>query len=319
MKKISYLVTLLLVLAVLSGCGNGVKEEKSNADKGKKITVTASIYPVADFAKIVGGEYIDLQLLVPKGVEAHDWEPTAKDIKTIQSSDIFLYNGGGIEPWLEKILPELLKKNIVVVETGKNLFVEHEEHEHASDHKHDHSDGHSHNHDGLDPHIWLNPLLAIKQVESIRDAFVQIDPNNKEHYEKNAAKFIAELQKLHEEYTALSEKTKGQEFVTMHTAFAYLALEYDWQQLALMGIDPHAEPTPAELAQVIKEVEQKGIKYVFVEPQKDDRLMQEVAKQTKTKVLFLDPLENPLDDNKGYLDGMKSNLENLRKAFLQEE
>lgn len=306
MRKISCLM-LVLMLAVLVGCGNSSSEKK---DGESKLTVVASIYPIADFAKVVGGEKVDVKLLVPEGVEAHDWEPTANDIKIMQSSVLFLYNGGGIEPWLEKLLPELKTKNIVVVETGENLFEEHEE----DGHKHDDDE-----HESLDPHIWLNPLLAIKQVESIRDAFGKIDPKNKDYYDKNAADFIVELQKLHEEYLALSEKTQGKEFVTMHTAFGYLAMEYGWQQMALMGIDPHAEPTPAELAQVIKAVEAKGIKYVFVEPQKDDRLMQEVAQQTKTKVLFLDPLENPQNDNQGYLKGMKSNLENLRKAFLQEE
>lgn len=301
MKKISALFVTIMMLVVLGGCNNNDLPEKDN----EKILVVTSIYPIADFAKIIGGEHIDVKLLVPAGVEAHDWEPTAKDMITMQSAKVFLYNGGGLEPWLEKVLPDLQEKNVITLETGKNLFVEMID-----------EDDHGHNHEGLDPHIWLNPLLAIKQVESIKEVLCEADPKYKDYYEKNAANLIEELRKLHEEYLQLSQNTKGKEFVTMHTAFGYLASEYGWNQIALMGLDPHSEPTPTQLAQIIKEVEQKGVKYVFVEPQKDPRLMQEVAKQTNTKVLFLDPLENPIDDNQTYLMGMKKNLDNLRKAFL---
>ncbi len=306
MKRL-FLAFLLLPL-VLSGCGG----EKAAVDK--KIQVVASIYPMAEFARAVGGDKVTVDTLVPAGTEAHDWQPAASDLKKIQASSLFIYNGAGMEPWAAKVLDSLGKDKVHALEAGKGLFIQAEEGGHES-----HSD-HGESPDGrLDPHVWLDPVLAVKQVEAVRDALTKIDGKNSELYQSNAQKYIKELEKINREYEKLAARTKGKEFVTMHAAFGYLAKRYGWQQLALMGIDPHAEPTPASLAILSKTVKGKNIRYLFSEPQISDKTMQEVARQTGAQVLVLDPLETPTPGGGGYLAGMEKNRQQLAKALAGDD
>ena len=295
-------VLLLILFAVfLSGCG------ATKVAETEKIKVVTSIYPMAEFVRVVGGERVQNVLLVPTGVEAHDWEPAAKDLKNVQQAALFIYNGGGMEPWATKLLASIGDKKGAVLEAGKGLFAEQGLSEKDSDHDHGSSD----------PHVWLDPVLAIKQVEAIRDALIKVDAKGADVYGKNAALYIKELEKLHADYLTLSAKSKGYDVVTMHAAFNYLVKRYGWQQISLLGIEPHAEPAPVDLANLIKTVKGKDLKYIFVEPQMSEKLMQEVAKQTGSQLLILDPLENPSPDkDSSYLAGMRRNMANLERAFM---
>lgn len=295
MKKL-FVLCLLFIVAVVSGCF----EENKNPG-AKKINALASIYPVYEFSKAVAGDRIAVELVTPPGVEAHDWEPTAKDIKKITSADIVFYNGGGMEHWVDSVRKNLPGKgDSAFVEVGKNLFVTRRDH--------------------ADPHIWLSPLLAAKQIEAIKNAYIKLDPEGKAVYEKNAEKYINELNKLDKEYKALAEKSKGRPFITMHAAFGYMADEYGWEQISLMGLAPHAEPGPAQMAKIMRRALEKEVKYIFVEPNVDDKIMREVAKETGVGILELDTVEsasgNKTDD---YIKRMRNNLINLQKSFTGEK
>ncbi len=303
MKKLCFLV-LALVFAV-SGCSQEKPVEN------KKLRVVASIYPMAEFVRAVGKERVTVAVLVPPGTEAHDWQPSAGDLKEVQAARLFVYNGGGMDPWAPKILSSLGEHKPVGVEAGKGLFVTPGGAGMAQ------GDGHDHDHDhAFDPHIWLDPLLAVKEVEAIRDALVGLDGKNANEYRENSAKYIAELQSLDADYRKLADQTKGAEFVTMHAAFGYLARQYGWRQIAVMGLDPHAEPTPAALAALVNQVKERKIRYLFAEPQISDKSMREVAKQAGAELLTLDPLETPAKDKTGdYIKGMRQNLAMLEKAL----
>lgn len=290
-KLISILLcTFLLILAV--GCADK-KPQKSDT---KKIVAIASIYPVYEFTKAVAGNRAEVQLLLPPSAEAHDWEPSANEIKNIETADIFLYNGGGLEAWAERLAQNI--KDITFVNTGEGLFVQRE------------------GKNTLDPHIWLDPVLAQAQVEKIKEGLCRVDPEGQAFYEQNAKSYIVKLKDLDKEYTRLSAQSKGYAFIPMHAAFGYMAKRYGWEQVALLGLAPHAEPNPAQMANIIKITQEKNVKYIFVEPHVDSKVMQEIAKETNTKLLFLDTLEGPSKrSGDDYLTRMHANLGNLFTAF----
>lgn len=295
-KKIFAALFLLAVMVSVSGCAGD-----SQRGQNKKMNVAVSIYPVYEFAKTVAGDRMNIELIVPPGAEAHDWEPSAKDIKKINSAALVLYNGGGMESWIESIKKNSQDKNKdAFVETGKDLFVTRRDH--------------------ADPHIWLSPSLAAKQVEMIKEAYIKIDPDGKAVYEKNAEKFISEIKKLDNDYRVLADKSKGKSFITMHAAFGYLADEYGWEQVALLGMAPHAEPGPAQMAKIMRKALEKEVKYIFVESGTDEKIMREVAKEAGVGILKLDTLENaPHNRKSDYIKRMRDNLVNLQKSFIGEK
>ncbi len=286
MNRKVFLLALILVV-FLTGC----KSEQKPLKQTEKKQVVASIYPVYEFAKVVAGDKMDVSLLL-NDKHVHDKELGVADLKKIQSAEAFLYNGGGIEPWVDKLVASIDNKKLVIVNTGSGLFATSEK---------------------TDPHIWLDVSLAIGQVEAIVKALSKLDEKNADYYKKNGADYIEKLNSLHKQYTELGQKYSGKEFVVMHPAFGYMANRYNFKQIALVGLDEHSEPTALDVARVCNVIKDKKIKFVFVKSDVDDKVMKQVADATNTKVLFLDSLESSVGSS--YLEVMQVNLQNLKKAF----
>jgi len=293
----------LLVLTL--GCGWG-KQQTSGS--GAKLMVVASVYPVYEFARQVGGEHVAVTMLVPAGVEPHSWEPTAKDLTTLRKAKLFLYHGAGLEPWVDKMITPQVLGGAKAVEISKNIEVMTAE------------NGHGHA-QAMDPHIWLDPVLAQKEVDNILAALCAVDPANAELYRQNADRFKAELETLHNEYTAALKTVRQRTFITNHAAFGYLARRYNLEQVAVMGLSPDAEPTPETLAQIIDFCRKKQVKYIFLEPLVNPRVANTIAKETGVKTLILDPLDGMTDEDlrqgKNYLFIMRQNLANLKLALME--
>lgn len=286
MKK---LLMLFVVCLLAAGCSSSTKEEK--------LQVAASFYPMAEFVSAVGGDKIQVTTLVPDGAEPHDWEPSPKELKVLGDAKLFVYNGL-VEPWAEKALEALKDRRIAAVEAGKGLF----------------------SRDGVeDPHVWISPKKAIIEVERIADALSKVDEANAEYYRGNAKKYLQSLKELDAKLTDVAAKAPQKAFVTAHAAFGHLAADYGLKQLSVAGISPEAEPTPADMQQLIKTVKNENIKYVFFETLTDPKIAELLAKETGAKTSVLDPAEG-LDEegrkNKlNYLKIMQSNIANLEKAL----
>ncbi|MFB5612331.1 MAG: metal ABC transporter substrate-binding protein, partial [Nitrosarchaeum sp.] len=149
--------------------------QKSNESK---LQIISSFYPLHEFSQKVGQEKVDAKLLVPVGIEPHDWEPTIKDVQLMQKSDLIIINGLGFENWVDK-LTEIDYQGIVV-DTSNGIIVKNSDDISAND----------------DPHIWLNPVFAKIQVQNIANAFSDSDPENQQYFQKNAANYIHELDLL---------------------------------------------------------------------------------------------------------------------------
>lgn len=279
-------------------------------DVNLKPFVMSSFYPLYEFAKKVGQDKVDVVLLVPMGVEPHDWEPTIQDVQRMQKADLVVINGIGFENWVDHL--DEMNFQGTIVDTSKGIDVreiditedlEHEEPEH---------EGHTSLSD--DPHIWLNPVLAKTQVQNIADEFSNLDPQNKKFYQQNAKSYKNELDTLDKKIRyELSDCNR--DFVAFHKAFSYFADEYNLNQHTIISSnEPHAEPTAKTLENVINIAREFNVKVIFTEETADPRTSEVIANEIGGKVLVLSPIEIG-DDDVDYISKMTDNLNNLKEAL----
>lgn len=294
-------VLVVLSLAVLAGCG--AKTETGPAE-GKKISVYTSFYAMYDLTNKVGGDKIQLTNLVPGGTEPHDWEPTPNDIANLEKADVLVYNGAGMEHWLDKILGSLKNKKLIAVDTSKELkLMENTDEDEDLQY---------------DPHVWLNPMNAKKQMEVIKNALVSADPGNKDSYEKNYSENAKKFDDLDKEFKDATSKFTQKNIVVAHQAFGYICEAYELKQVAIEGLSADAEPSPARMAEITKFVKDNNVKYIFYEELISPKVAETIAKETGAETAVLNPIEGLEEEDikagKEYFSVMRENLEALKKA-----
>ena len=212
--------TLALVLAVttLVGCGNTTQAEP-DVDDGK-VSVVASFYPMSDFAKRVGGDKVSVKCMVPAMQEPHVWEPTPQDIAQLSDADLFVYNGCGMESWVDGVVDNLDPNKPVVVEASKGCELLKNDHDHDHDHE-----------GAYDPHVWLSPSNAKIEMQNICDALVKVDPDNAKYYKQNMEEASIECDRLEREYKDTLEKCPRHEIVVSHEAFGYICHDFGLEQI----------------------------------------------------------------------------------------
>ncbi|WP_251866073.1 zinc ABC transporter substrate-binding protein AdcA [Enterococcus malodoratus] len=313
MKK-KFVIALISLLALV---GLGACKSNQAATKGKdeKLQIVATFYPMYDFTKNIVGDAGDVSLLIPAGSEPHDYEPSAKDMAKITEADAFVYHNENMETWVPRAAKSWKKGSPNVIEGTKDMLLlpggEEEEHDH------DHGDEKGHHHE-LDPHTWLSPHRAIKEVTSIKDQLVKLYPKKKDVFEANAKKYLAKLEALDKNYSDTLKDAKQKNFVTQHTAFRYLALDYGLNQVGIAGINPDQEPDPSRIAKLKHYVEDNEIKYIYFENNNQGKTAKTLADETKVQLEVLNPIESltnkQIDAGESYLSVMKENLMALKKT-----
>ncbi|TXK74688.1 metal ABC transporter substrate-binding protein [Paenibacillus sp. N3.4] len=289
---------------ILSGCGSVTSSSNG------KLNVVTTFYPMYEFTKQVAGDHADVIALIPPGAEPHDWEPSAKDMKKLKEAKLFVYNGI-VEGWAEKALKSAGNDKRVVVEASKGIEL--------MEGLPEEGDQANKNEKVLDPHVWLDPVLAQKEVEAIQAGLAQADPDHKDDYRKNADAYIVKLKALDESFKAGLKNVKRKEFVTQHAAFGYLAKDYGLTQVPIAGLSPEEEPAPDKMADIIKFAKENKVKTIFFETLVDPKVANTIAKEIGAKTDVLNPLEGLTDEDKknklDYLGIMTNNLEALKKAL----
>lgn len=281
------------------------------------LKVMASLFPLQEFARAVGGEKVQAILLLPPGAEAHSWEPKPSDVVKITQADIFIYIGPSMEPWVDKVLKAAQGKKLRVLEASRGLSLlkaEQEEQGRAI---------HSHGHFGpekMDPHVWLDFTLDLKIVDEIVTVFSEKNPAHAFLYKNNAETYKQKLKNLDQKYQySLAQCRHRQILVSGHAAFAYLAKRYALQQIALSGISPDAEPTPQKMAEMINATRKEGIKFIFSEELVHPKLSQALAKEAGVDILVLNPGHNltpkQVREKVTFLELMEKNLKNLQRGL----
>ncbi|MBC1768438.1 zinc ABC transporter substrate-binding protein [Listeria welshimeri] len=320
MKKWSFIVVAVLTFAlVLAGCG--ASSDKVSGDKDK-LKIVTTFYPMYDFTKNVAGDKASVEMLIDAGTEPHDYEPSAKDIAKIEAADVFVYNSEDMETWVPSVLKSLDSKKLTVIDASKGIQLvegteEEEHHDHEEEgHDHDHEEAHHHEHD---PHVWLSPVLAQQEVTNIQNGLTKADKTNADTYEKNAANYNDKLKALDGKFKTAFEGSKQRDFVTQHAAFQYLAKEYNLHQVAIAGLSPDQEPSPARLAELQKYVKDNNISTIYFEEVASPKVAETLANETGAKLEVLSPIEGITDkeQKKGmdYIAYMEQNLKALQKTI----
>ena len=294
-------IAIVIPLASFAVYGTNSKIEPENTNN--KLTVMSSFYPLHEFAQKIGQNRIDATLLVPAGVEPHEWEPTIQDVHRMQKADLIIINGIGFESWIDHL--EKLNFQVNIVDTSKGITIKD---------KNIVSESFGYDEHKLkDPHIWLDPILAKIQVQNMADAFSKSDPENKNFYQNNAKNFNNDLDLLDMKIrNDLSNCNR--DFIAFHNAFSYFADEYDLKQHTILSSnDPLSEPTAKTLETIIKTARALNIKIIFTEESVDPRTSQIVANELGGKILVLSPIE--IGNDKDYISRMNKNLDNLKEAL----
>jgi zinc transport system substrate-binding protein len=256
-----------------------------------ELRVVASFYPLYDFASQVAGDRAQVSSLVPAGIEPHDWEPSPGDAAKARDADMLIINGAGFESWAGSVGAK------EIVDTSESMEFDH-----------------------ANPHVWLDPILAKHQVEKIRDAFVNADPENANYYIQNAASFAAELDSLDSSIRSGLADCEKSDFIAFHDAFAHFAKRYGLTQHSIQGVSPEGEVLPQKLQQVIELAKKLRISVIYSEDLVDSRLADTIAGEIPGgRVLVLSPIEGidqeEQDAGIGYIDKMQENIANLKEGL----
>lgn len=325
-KFLLLMVCLFILVTGLIGCGKPKSVTSANSES-KKIKVIASIYPLYDFTRQIGGDKVEVVCLVPAGAEPHDWEPKARDLASLQSANLFIYNGLGMEPWLDSFQSALKGSKCFFVNASQGISLlkaKHDDEPNQGEKDRRYSIKSAEASSGeYDPHVWLDPMRAKQQAANIKAALIQVSPENKETFEANYARFAAALDDLDAQFRAVASQATRKEFVVTEPAFAYLADRYGLKQVSILGLCTEGEPSPGELKKIVDFARQNKIKHIFFESTYSPKVAETLAKEVGAQTLVLSAVhgltEEDLKQGKNYLSTMKSNLENLKIALQDKE
>ncbi len=301
-KKIFLGVLLGLIGSMIIGCGesndkNAVKNEET------KPSITVSIFPLKEFAEEIAGDKVDINCLVPNNMEPHDYEPKTKDFEKLINSDAFIYNGLGLEEWVEKVNEVIKNEDVLIVDSSKNvdsITIEDENHE----------EEHDHEHGAIDPHSWLSLKEAQVQSEAIKDTLIEIDPENKAYYEQNYNEFKQKLDDLYNKYNEKFQTLQNKNFITGHAAFGYLCRDFGLEQKSVENVFGEGEPTPKQLENLVNFCKENNITTIFSESLASPKVSETLAAEVGAKVIPIYTLESQ-EDNKSYLEAMEYNLNQI--------
>lgn len=337
MNKFKRLVGLLALSAIafLAACGNGA----STSSDDDSLQIITTFYPMQALTNAVVGDSAEVTVMM-ENADAHEYEPSAQDIATLNEADVFVYNSEDMETFVPTLLESIDNPDLVIIEAASEVELidgdvetvgettsegeteEHSEEEHTdedtdaeTEEDHDH-EGHSHE---TDPHTWLDPVNAVIEAHTIANALTEADPDNAETYQENAGRFASDIMAVHDEYASLFESTETKTFLTQHAAFGYLANRYGLHQAAVTGVTESAEPSPKRIAEIVSYMEENNISVIYGQAGGATEIATTIASEVGGTVGELQSMESvdtsqyPADGD-GFIAIIKANLESLAEG-----
>ncbi len=299
---------ILLCLVLIFSC----QQTKDPGRNDKKLNVIATIFPVYDFARHIGGDKITLAMLLPPGTDAHHYELKPDDIIKVTNADVFLFTNFELEQWAYKIIGASDKNTrLQAVETGNGAMMLRLNKE---------EDDHEAHPAGFDPHIWLDMDNAQKMVDNITSAFIKKDPRNSDYYLKNAGDYKRQLADMDQKYRTTLAACKTRTVLHAgHWAFAYLTSRYHLKYIAAYNVFADAEPAPQKIFALIDQIKNENVSHVYYEDMMNPRLAKTIARETGTGLLKLnnghDVTRTDLEKGETFLALMEKNLVNFQKGL----
>ncbi len=268
-------------------------DRKKEADG--EIGIVVTILPQAEFVEKVGGDKVNVTVMVPAGASPHTYEPIPSQMTALSQAQMYAKVGSDVEfelVWMDNLIEQ--NKDILVVDCSSGITLKEIT---ASN-----EDGE----EGIDPHIWMSPVNAITMVQNICDGLVLVDPDNKAYYEENRDAYLAELMQLDQDIRDGLSGVAKRSFMVYHPAFGYFAEEYD---LTMIPIEEEGkEPTGEGIKYVIDYANEHNIKVIFASPQFNQESAQTIANEIGGEVISIDPLAM------NYIDNMRTLLDELEHA-----
>ena len=311
-----------VIIAVIAGLTFFSPQPQPKQDSAEmKPMVSVSTFSLWEVANAVAGDAIDVRSIVPLGSDAHMFSPNPTQVAEISGAALFIYNGAGFETWAES-LKNTLPQTTQVIDMSQYVALQkgEEEHHDEAEQAGAHHDEHEHHqHGAYDPHYWLDIDNMIKMTQTMDAEFSKLSPVKAEQFHKNAAAYIAELEKLKLEYAAGLAECKNRTLISNHDAFGYLAHANKLENVSVIGLSSDEQPSAQTVAHIVEVVKEHGMKTIFFEELINDNVSQTIAKETGAKAVALQPLENISEDelksHQTYLTIMRENLKKLREAM----
>lgn len=282
-KKILIILTLILLLILMAFTTYFYTSTGNSTGSDGKIGVVVTVGPQEEFVKRVGGDRVNVTVMVPPGADPHTYEPLPNQMKQVQNAQIYFQVGSDMEfelTWMDKLTSVNSQMKVVNTSAGIGLIPNTAEQE-----------------SGSDPHVWVSPRNARIMVENIYQALVQEDPQNKDYYTKNRDEYLKELDELDQNITQTLSDKNNTKIMVYHPAWAYFCKDYNLQQVAIEQAGK--EPTPQNIAFLVDTARNESIKVIFVSPEFSTSNAQVIANEIGGQVVVVDPL------SQNYLENMK--------------
>ncbi len=344
----------LLATIFLFGCvqenKTGTTEAKNTPTPTERYKIYTTVFPLQDFTEKIGGEHVEVLSVFPAGADAHTFEPTPKTMVRIAEADALIYVGAGVEGFIDAAIKTFENERVQLVKATQNMELSkaQEEYELLNDEnltetEHDHHqfdsnieksnihDDHEvhvdsntgtedhHHHGDVDPHVWLDPLLARELAENILHILEELKPEAKKDFEKNFDELVKNLHLLDQEFMDVVNESSRKEIVVSHAAYGYWESRYGIKQISVSGLSPTNEPTQKDLTHIINLAKEHNIKFVLFEQNLTSKVSEMVKNEINAEALTLHNLESATEEdiknNADYFSIMRQNLETLKKAL----
>ena len=305
----------IIVVVLTSNISHQQNTQSTTVSSEQKLKIIASFFPMYEFTRNVAGNRADVSVFIPIGEEPHGWEPPTQQIQDVQNSQLFVYNGAGMETFIPAFLSTGNFPNTTFVRASQGIQMQNADviHMNPDEAKPVIEQG------GKDPHVWNDPVLAQQEVRNIANAMEKADPANAQYYESNAQAYIGKLSKLDQDIKLGLLNCQLHTFVSFHNALNYFSQRYNLTDVWLSGLAPEAEVSPQDLARVEDTAKQNNVKIIFSEDLVDPKLAQSLATDIGAQTRILSPLEgiNNTEQKEGvtFIDKWYQNLNSLKTGL----
>jgi zinc/manganese transport system substrate-binding protein len=315
LKRVIWLVLLVLVVSLLAACGDD-DDNRADVPQPDGLVVAATTTIIADLARNVAGERASVTAIIPAGADPHDFEPTPDDVEQIADADVVLEHGLGYDVWAHDLVAQSgTNATVVEVTDGVKLIAggEGEHHEHVDDDHGDHED---------DPHVWFDVENVKVMTTNIRDALIAVDPAGRETYDANTEAYLAELDELdgwiHAQVATIPEGDR--KLVTSHEAFGYYVAAYGFEYVGAVvpSLDSQAQPSARQVDELLALIESEGVRAIFTETTVNPDLAETIANEAGIEVvtdLYSDSLSDDGSETDTYIGMMRHNTTAIVEAL----
>ncbi|MCF6136355.1 metal ABC transporter solute-binding protein, Zn/Mn family [Pseudalkalibacillus berkeleyi] len=322
-KKMLFIFSSLLLVAA---CGQNKYASTTDANEStKKLEVMTTLYPLADFTKKIGGTHVEVESILPPGADAHTFEPTPKTMIKLADSDLFIYMGAGLEGFAESAAKTLKDGEVELIEASEGVTFEvfqsnhgHEHNDHDEEETQQAEEKHD-DHGDVDPHVWLDPILAIDLADHIKSELIQAKPEAKDDFERNFLDLKKKLEELDRSYQQMVEQAERKEILVSHAAYGYWEHRYGIEQISVSGLSPTNEPTQQQMKEIIEETREYNIQYILFEQNVSTKPAETIKKHLNLDILYLHNLsvltEEDIENKEDYFTLMERNQSTLKKAL----